>query len=101
VRIHWFLWLMAFGALLGYAVLNSSHADAAEIQKPSICTQFDSAPTFATVNAVMTTLTANGHSINDAANILVATVEKSCPQHLALLQSYVDAGVFLYPELAR
>jgi uncharacterized protein Usg len=99
--MRWMFWTLAFGALLGAAVFYSSQARAAVLQKPSICQQFDSAPTFATVNAIMTTLTGNGYGVDDAARVLVATVEKSCPQHLPLLQAYVDAGVFLYPELRR
>jgi uncharacterized protein Usg len=94
-------WPIMFGLLLGAAVFYSIPAHAQAVQKPSICAQFDAAPTFATVNAVMESLTANGRDVNAAANILVATVEKSCPQHLSLLQAYVDAGVFLYPELKR
>lgn len=95
------LWPILFGLLLGIVLFYSIPAHATEIQNPSICVQFDTAPTFATVNAVMESLTANGRDVNTAANILVATVEKSCPQHLSLLQAYVDAGVFLYPELKR
>lgn len=93
---------LAWGALAGLIIGSASlfHAHAATLQKPSICTQLDTA-TFASVNQVMQTLIDKGHDINQAAQIVVSTVEKSCPQHIPLLQAYVDAGVFLYPELAR
>ena len=99
--MRWVFWTMAFGAILGIAVFYSIPSHAAEIQKPSICVEFDSAPTFATVNAVMQSLIDNGHDINEAADLLVSTLDQHCPQHIPLIQAYVEAGVFLYPELKK
>jgi hypothetical protein len=101
VKTFWqcLVWAVLAGLVIGSASLFRAHA--ATLQQPSICAEFNAAPTFATVNAVMESLTTNGHDVNTAANILVATVEQHCPQHLSLLQAYVDAGVFLYPELKR
>jgi hypothetical protein len=49
----------------------------------------------------MQTLLDNGHNLQQASQLVVQTVETRCPQHLSLLEAYVDAGVFLYPELTR
>jgi hypothetical protein len=95
-----YIWFLLALLLLG-ALFASASVHAATIQTPSICADFTAAPTFASVNAVMQSLIDNGHTVDQAANILVATVEQHCPQHIALLQAYVDAGVFLYPELTR
>jgi hypothetical protein len=93
-------WGLLAGLVIGGASLMP-HAHAATIQTPTICAAFTTAPTFASVNAVMQTLVDNGHTIDQAAQVVVTTVETSCPQHLSLLHAYVDAGVFLYPELTR
>jgi hypothetical protein len=94
-------WGLVAGLIIGGASLLAPHARAATIQTPTICATFTTTPTFASVNSVMQTLVDNGHSIDQAAQVVVATVERSCPQHLPLLHAYVDAGVFLYPELSR
>lgn len=99
--MRYVLWGVVCGLVIGGSGWLSAHADAATIQQPSICVEFDAAPTFASVNAAMETLVANGNSIDKAAELLVRTVETRCPQHLSLLEAYVDAGVFLYPELSR
>lgn len=95
--------ILVWGALAGLVIGSSAlfRANAAGIQEPSMCVQFEAAPTFATVNAVMQSLIDNGLDNNQAGRIVVATVEQHCPQHIPLLQAYVDAGVFLYPELAK
>ena len=101
MKLFWqiIVWSALAGLVIGSASLFRAHA--ATIQTPSICAAFTAAPTFASVNAVMQALLDNGHDVEAAANILVDTVETSCPQHLSLLEAYVDAGVFLYPELTR
>lgn len=98
---RYILWGVVCGLVIGGSGWLSAQADAATIQTPSICVAFDKAPTFASVNAVMQSLLDNGHDNQQAARIVVTTVEQHCPQHIPLLQAYVDAGVFLYPELTR
>lgn len=98
---RYILWGMACGLIIGGSGWLSAKADAATIQTPSICAAFDASPTFASVNQVMQTLLDNGHNINQASQLVVSTVETHCPQHRSLLEAYVDAGVFLYPELSR
>jgi hypothetical protein len=101
VKTLW--WTLVWGALAGLVIGSSAlfHAHAAVIQEPSMCVEFDASPTFATVNAVMYDLISSGNSVDKAAELLVQTVEQHCPQRIPLLQAYVDAGVFLYPELSR
>lgn len=101
MKIVWqiFVW----GALAGLVIGSSAlfRANAAAVQEPSMCVEFDAAPTFATVNQVMYSLLDNGHDIQQASELVVQTVETRCPQYIGLLQAYVEAGVFLYPELTR
>lgn len=99
--MRYVLWGIVCGLVIGGSGWLSAHADAAVIQRPSICASFDAAPTFATVNAVMQSLLDNGHDMQQASELVVRTLESHCPQHLSLIQAYVDAGVFLYPELSR
>lgn len=98
---RYILWGVACGLVIGGSGWLSAKADAATIQTPSICAAFDASPTFASVNHVMQTLLDNGHSVDQAAQIVVSTLEQHCPQRIPLLEAYVDAGVFLYPELTR
>jgi hypothetical protein len=98
---RYILWGIVCGLVIGGSGWLSAQADAATIQNPSICVAFDKAPTFASVNQVMQSMLDNGHDVKQASELVVKTVESRCPQHLSLLRAYVDAGVFLYPELSR
>lgn len=93
MRTPWWVWTTLFGALFGAALFYSApDADASTTTRPSICATFDANPNFETVNVVMSNLVANGFTIDLAATAVVDAVETFCPQHVSLLQRYVDAG---------
>ena len=89
--IRYLFWGFVCGAVIGGASFLP-HANAASTPRPSICATFDAAPTFETVNTVMSNLVGNGMNVDLAAHTVVDAVADHCPQYIPLLQRYVEAG---------
>jgi hypothetical protein len=71
------MWLMAFGAILAYAVIGASHAHAASVESPvSICFALREGASLASIES---TLLAQGYTETDAGVLTGQQVREHCP----------------------
>lgn len=101
MRLHWSVWTIAAGVLIGCAGTGAAEADPiqvepqvanyARIAAPAICSTLDAYPTLPGVSAVLQGIRDDsGFTTRQAAQVLVLSVENRCPRHIALLQRYAN-----------
>lgn len=101
MRIHWSVWTITAGALIGCAGVGAAGADPIQVEPqvanyartaaPAVCGTLDAYPTLTGVSAVLQGIKDDtGFTMAQSAQVLVLSVENKCPRHLPLLQRYAS-----------
>jgi hypothetical protein len=92
----WWLWMVAFGGLVGAAVMLAAGAkadivsDRAAALKVIICSTIDKYPSVAGVSGVALGLMDDGATPAQAGDMILTSVEDDCPYDLPILRAFVN-----------
>ncbi|WP_156748495.1 DUF732 domain-containing protein, partial [Mycobacterium sp. 1465703.0] len=97
-RLHWSVHIFAAFSIVGGALYFSDPANATPFDDASItyteshgrevCAALDNSPTETRILSVMNHVQAAGYTLQQAANVLVLSVDSYCPQHKGLVDQF-------------
>ncbi|WP_459988525.1 DUF732 domain-containing protein [Mycobacterium avium] len=102
MRLHWSVHIFAAFSIVGAAAYFIVPADATPFDDASIsytethgrdvCAALDDSPTETRIMSVMNAVQADGYTLQQAANVVVLSVDSFCPRHQGLIDRFAHGA---------